>query len=63
MRRGSIETRVEVGSTGEHEAVDGVERLLDARARWHEERRAARLLDRFDVGGRDQRSREPPVLP
>jgi hypothetical protein len=63
MRRGAVEARIEVGSTREHEPVHRVERLLDAGARRHEQRRTARLLDRLDVRGRDERSRESPVRP
>ena len=63
MRLCSVEARIEVGTTREHEPVDRIERLLDPGAGRHEQRRAARLLDRLDVGGRDQRSRKPPVRP
>ena len=52
----SVEPGIDVGASGEDEAVECVQSLLDSVVgRWHDQRPAPRLLDRANVGERDER--------
>ena len=60
----SVACRIDVGTSGEHDSVERVERLLDVLlGRRDDEGTSARLLDRVDVRERDERGRKVPYPP
>ena len=64
VRLRAVAVGVEIGPTGEDQAVERVERLLHpALARRHEQRPGARRLEHLDVHERDQRRRQAPDSP